>query len=446
MACLYLFLNIFFFTISIFIPPSTPHLTNSTNIDGFTVRLIHRNSHLSPFHNHSLTTSDRIRSAVHRSFSRLNRFHFLISPSLISDISPNIVPDDGEYFMTFYIGTPPRQVYALADTGSELTWVKCLPRKQRHEETPHTFDPSKSSSYKKLSCFSPSCNSLNMNKRLCTKGSCYYIEKYGDGLTTTGTLSVDKFSFEDDYKNAMDVDHLIFGCSDDASGPVIGNETGIVGLTRRPLSLVSQLNYTKFAYCMVIPTNNQWSGTRSKMYFGSETEFLGGQAPLVIGSNNQYYYLTLQGISVGDEKLQIPSGIFDITENGQGGFIIDSGTTYTLLQGEAFDALVNALSEAINLPQRRNYGEELELCFEGSFEDLVSQPDVTFHLNATDLILTKETTYEEVETGVWCLAILRSKNPLSILGNVQQRNYYVSYDLRNGTEAVYFAPVDCAVF
>lgn len=443
MACFFLFLNIFFFAISVLIPASTPHITNPTNIDGFAVHLIHRDSYLSPFHNSSLTTADRIRSAVHRSFSRLNHIHSLSSPSLTRDISFDIVLDDGEYFMTFSIGTPPRQVYAIADTGSELTWVKCLPWKQSHEEAPHTFNPSNSSTYMKLPCFSPSCRKLNWYKRFCIKDYCYYKERYGDGLTTKGTLSTDKFSFEDDYKNTIDVGNLAFGCSDDASGPILGNETGIVGLSRRPLSLVSQLKYTNFAYCMVVPANKHWLGATSKMYFGSEADFLGGQAPLVTGSNNQYYHLTLQGISVGDEKLQIPSGIFDIAENGEGGFIIDSGTTYTLLRGEAYDALVKALSEAIHLP-RKHYGEDLELCFEASFEDLALQPDITFHLNATDVILTKETTYEPVADGVWCLTILRSKSSLSILGNVQQRNYFVAYDISQGNEAVYFAPVNCS--
>ncbi|KAM1304452.1 hypothetical protein ACFX1X_022223 [Malus domestica] len=36
-----------------------------------------------------------------------------------------------------------------------------------------------------------------------------------------------------------------------------------------------------------------------------------------------------------------------------GASIIDSGTTYTMLRQEAFDALVKALREAIQLPQRR---------------------------------------------------------------------------------------------
>ena len=52
-----------------------------------------------------------------------------------------------------------------------------------------------------------------------------------------------------------------------------------------------------------------------------------------------------------------------MTSDGEGGSVIDSGTTYTMLRQEAFDALVKALREAIQLPQRRG-PQWFELCFE----------------------------------------------------------------------------------
>lgn len=131
--------------------------------------------------------------------------------------------------------------------------------------------------------------------------------------------------------------------------------------------------------------------------------------------------------------------------DGEGGFVIDSGTTYMTLRSEAYDIFVTALRKAICLLQRRDPMEWFERCFEGSLEDLDSAgPDVTFLFYGVQVMLTKQTTYIEVEQGLWCLAIIRSNEKLSTFGNIQQRNYFVGYDLAQGV--VLFAPVDCATF
>lgn len=85
-----------------------------------------------------------------------------------------------------------------------------------------------------------------------------------------------------------------------------------------------------------------------------------------------------------------------------------------------------------------------ELFFQGSSEDLVLLPNITLHFYGTNFTLTKENTYMEVESGVWCLGILKSFSSASIVGTVQTYNYYVGYDLEAGV--VSFAPLDCATF
>ncbi|KAI6699059.1 hypothetical protein NL676_019178 [Syzygium grande] len=53
------------------------------------------------------------------------------------------------------------------------------------------------------------------------------------------------------------------------------------------------------------------------------------------------YYLDLQGISVGEKKLQIDPLVFKRGLMGQGGVIIDSGTTLTPLKEEVYVPLQN---------------------------------------------------------------------------------------------------------
>ncbi|PQQ19430.1 aspartic proteinase nepenthesin-1-like [Prunus yedoensis var. nudiflora] len=81
----------------------------------------------------------------------------------------------------------------------------------------------------------------------------------------------------------------------------------------------------------------------------------------ISGGEDRYYYVTLIGIHIGDQNVPLPDGIFNMTSDGEGGFMIDSGTTYTFLRSEAYDALIRALSEAIDLPQRRGPSEWFEL-------------------------------------------------------------------------------------
>ncbi|KAL6293228.1 hypothetical protein ACE6H2_001370 [Prunus campanulata] len=439
MTALSLFSTIFFFLNTIFILQSINSISSSTAGDGFSVRLIHRDSPLSPLYNHSMTAYDRIQAAAYRSVLRLNHIHSLTTTfsSSEQDISSRIVPENGEYIVTFSVGTPPAQVHAFMDTGSEVIWVKC-------SQSSPVFNPAKSSSYGHHPCDSLACEALGVRRRTCAE--------YGDGSTTEGTLSHDKFAFEDPERNLVDVGHLDFGCSDYSSWHFVGNEAGALGLSRQPLSLISQLGIKKFSYCMVLP-NNEGSGSR--MYFGSEAVISGGQTPFLEGED-RYYYVILIGIRIGDQNVPLPDGIFNRTSDGEGGFMIDSGTTYTFLRSEAYDALIKALSEAIDLPQRRGPSEWFELCFEGSFEELESAapdvtfifdgaPDVTFIFDGAEVILMKQTTYIEAKKGLWCLAMVRSNEKLSIFGNVQQQNYFVGFDLEE--QLVSFAPVDdCATF
>jgi hypothetical protein len=49
-----------------------------------------------------------------------------------------------------------------------------------------------------------------------------------------------------------------------------------------------------------------------------------------------YYYLFLEGITIGDTLLPIDPSVFRLTAAGRGGLIIDSSTTFTALDDRAF--------------------------------------------------------------------------------------------------------------
>ena len=433
---------VIFLISSILIPPTTPHHDNiSTISDGFVVHLIHRDSPSSPFYDPNLSTSDRAILAANRSIARLRYLNSHTSQSLVEDLSPKLIPEGFSYIMMYNVGSPPHLIYAVPDTGSGLIWHQCLPCRKCFEQTSPIFDPSKSSTYNTVPSDSPACEETWAFPCGSDEKDCCYMIEYGDGGTSTGgTLSSDAFAFEDSNQNKVDVGHLVFGCSDYTIGTFKGYEAGVVGLNRDPHSLVSQLKIKKFSYCMVI-RDDQGSGSR--MYFGSLSVLMGGQTPFLQGEHI-YYYVTLLGISVGDEKVPFPDGIFDRTSEG-GGFIVDSGSEFTVLRSEAFNLLVYMLSKVIRLPGKQYNSGRYRMCFEGSFDELdAAGPDITFHFDGADVMLTKQTTYIEAQEGLWCLAMLPSEGleEMSLLGSFQQMNYYVGYDLDAGF--ISFAPVDCA--
>ena len=45
-----------------------------------------------------------------------------------------------------------------------------------------------------------------------------------------------------------------------------------------------------------------------------------------------FYYIELEGISVGGRRLPISSAIRGLSENSEGGVVVDSGTTVTRLE------------------------------------------------------------------------------------------------------------------
>jgi len=51
-----------------------------------------------------------------------------------------MIPDDGEFLMTYSVGTPPFKLYGIVDTGSDCEHC--------YNQTTPIFNPLKSSSYK----------------------------------------------------------------------------------------------------------------------------------------------------------------------------------------------------------------------------------------------------------------------------------------------------------
>ncbi|CAN1176514.1 Aspartic proteinase CDR1 [Linum perenne] len=125
---------------------------------GFSVQLIHRDSPVSPFYNPHLSPSQRLGNALKRSVNRLHHFSSTTTNSILSAQS-QVTPDNGEYLMNISLGTPPVQILAIADTGSDNICTQCKPCTNCFVQNAPLFNPASSSTYKTVSCSSKVCSS-----------------------------------------------------------------------------------------------------------------------------------------------------------------------------------------------------------------------------------------------------------------------------------------------
>ncbi|GAU48901.1 hypothetical protein TSUD_98920 [Trifolium subterraneum] len=156
--------------------------------------------------------------------------------------------------------------------------------------------------------------------------------------------------------------------------------------------------------------------------------------PLIIKpSEPTFYYLNLEGISVGQKTIQ--------TGKTGGNLIIDSGTTLTYLDQPFFDDFVTSVREVIGLEERRDTPSPFHYCF--TYQPSVGFPSIVLHFTGANLSLEPKNVLLLYEDNLVCLAVVPSNlEGISILGNVAQVDFQVEYDLQG--KKLSFVPSNCA--
>ncbi|KAL3619086.1 hypothetical protein CASFOL_036656 [Castilleja foliolosa] len=409
----------------------------ATKNGGITIDLIHRDSPLSPSYDPSKTRFERLKNAFKRSVSRKSSFKLSKTTSTYqNDLEAPIIPNGGEYLMKIGIGTPPVEFLGIADTGSDLTWIQCQPCTNCYKQKAPLFDTKKTSTYRTISCQSQTCSQVGTSS--CdSKNVCEYQYSYGDNSYTIGDLSVETLTFD----SSVSFSKVVFGCGHENTGTFGEAGSGLIGLGGGPLSIITQLDQSiggKFSYCLALLDSN----SSSKISFGANAIVTGPNVvstPLVKKQPDTYYYLTLEGVSIGVNRV---NNVFGSKASGsveEGNIIIDSGTTLTFLPSSFYEGFESALVAAVKGKQVSDSQGTFKLCYEKSSN--FSAPPVTAHFTGADVELTQESTFLEVEQDVLCLTFLPSEN-LAIFGNLHQMNYEIGYDIAD--QKVVFLPKDCS--
>ncbi|KAL8495845.1 hypothetical protein ACS0TY_019818 [Phlomoides rotata] len=398
-------------------------LVKSTPNIGFTTDLIHRDSPQSPSYNPSLTPFQRIINALKRSSKHSRRFNAPQS---------NLLYSGGDYLMKFSIGSPPAPSLGIADTGSDIIWTQCQPCVTCFNQSLPIFIPKTSHTYRKISCNTTRCHLLpDSYCSTSREKNCLYSVEYGDQSYTYGELATDTFTLSSSYgNNTVSFRNILFGCGFKNGGVFSGSESGIVGLGGGKASLVRQLGQGKFSYCL-----NSLSGS-SKLRFGSIAKISGRRVvstPLVRKSPETYYYLTLEGIRVGNEQFLSDS-------RQEGNMIIDSGTTLTFLPPGLYAKVEKAIRRSVKLKRTKDRAGVLSLCY-FTRKDIVKFPEVVVRFKGGDVKLNYENVFVRTSDVAVCLAAKPAEEGPVIYGNIAQMNFLVGYDLKKRT--VSFMPTDC---
>ncbi|KAL4574434.1 hypothetical protein LXL04_021266 [Taraxacum kok-saghyz] len=402
------------------------------------------------------------------------------------------------YLISLNLGSPPQIIQVYMDTGSDLTWVpcgnlsfNCINCDDYPNNTPMSkFSPFQSSSCVRDSCVSnlcinvhssdnpyDPCNIAGCSLTTLIKGTCSrpcpsFVYMYGEGVVS-GTLTRDTLRVHGSSVT-REVTNFGFGCV----GSTYREPIGIAGFGKGSLSLPSQLGFQEmgFSHCFLAFKFANNPNVSSPLVLGD----------LAISSNDQnqlqftpmlknpmypnYYYIGLEGLSLGigsGSLIQVPTILRDFDSSGNGGMLIDSGTTYTHLPKPFYSLLLSELESAIKHPRATEVEERtgFDLCYRVPCTNNVTNgvtimdvddhllPSITFHfMNNVSLVLPQGNNFYAMgaprnSSVVKCLLFQSMDDdegygPAGVFGSFQQQNVEVVYDMKMGR--IGFQTMDCA--
>nr|KAJ0215961.1 hypothetical protein LSAT_V11C300101300 [Lactuca sativa] len=455
-------------------------------------------------------THHLLKSTTARSAARFLRHH---NRQVSVALSPG-----SDYTMSFSLGSAPKKttVTLYMDTGSDTVWLPCKPftcimceGKSDPKTTPPPYNISTSAA--PVTCQSRSCSAVHsglptsdlcaaarcplesIEMSECNKFSCpafYYA--YGDG-SFVARIYTDTLEIPMSAPTSLVIRNFTFGCAHES----LGEPIGVAGFGRGALSLPAQLaNFsphlgTQFSYCLV---SHSFDTDRvrqpSPLILGRVDSGLGvnkakrvrasrlddfAYTPMLENSKHPYYYYVgLEAITVGNRRLPAPENMKKIDGKGNGGMVVDSGTTYSMLPEILYNSVVSQFGKWMKsgLGYKRARGVEdrtgLSPCFYvdehqpgpgTKRKEAVLVPQMVLHFggNSSVVMPRKNYFYEFIDGGdgkgkvkrkVGCMTLMNggyfpdSGGPAGLLGNYQQQGLEVVYDLLK--KRVGFARRKCA--
>lgn len=410
-----------------------------------------------------------------------------------------------DYTFTASVGAPsaPTVVTLYMDTGSDVVWFPCSPfecilcegKPSYPFATPPPPPPPAS---RPVTCGGAACSAAHSGlpaSDLCAVAACslddietsscsapcppfYYA--YGDGSLIArlrrGPLSLPGSAVPAAASSAaaLHLKNFTFACAHSA----LAEPIGVAGFGRGPLSLPAQLAAlspslaARFSYCLVSHSFKSDRLLRPSPLILGRTEPKPSEpdqnppfvyTPLLHNPKHPYFYsVGLESLSVGPSRIPASSILRSVDRKGNGGMVVDSGTTFTMLPSDTYTNLANEFDRQMSRAgfERAAEAEDetgLRPCY--YYEDRKQWrrrvPGLALHFSGNaSVALPRRNYFMGLESGgkrLGCLMVTSGGDasgeedyggPAGTLGNFQQQGFEVVYDLQ--AKRVGFARRRCA--
>jgi len=362
----------------------------------------------------------------------------------------------GQYFVRLRVGTPAQPFVLVADTGSDLTWVKCRggASGSSSSSSPRVFRPADSRSWAPIPCSSDTCTSyvpFSLANCSATAMPCSYDYRYKDNSSARGVVGTDSATVAlsgggGGADKKAKLQEVVLGCTTSYDGQSFQASDGVLSLGNSNISFASRAAARfggRFSYCLVdhlAPRNATSYLTFGPADDSSSSDARGApsaplpssRTPLLLDARMApFYAVTVDAVSVAGEALDIPSAVWDVTTNG--GAILDSGTSLTILATPAYNAVVKALSKQLAGVPRVTM-DPFEYCYNwtaSSTPPAVPKLEVRFAGSAR-LEPPAKSYVIDAAPGVKCIGLQEGAWPgVSVIGNILQQEHLWEFDLAN---------------
>ncbi|KAL5215047.1 hypothetical protein ABZP36_004199 [Zizania latifolia] len=430
---------------------------------------------------HSLLRSSSLRSAARHQRRRGRHSTRRVPPPRHRQLSLPLAPGS-DYTLSLSVGPPSMasSVSLFLDTGSDLVWFPCAPFtcmlcEGKPTAGNHSGPLAPPIDSRRISCASSLCSAAHSSaptSDLCAAARCpldaietnscashacpplYYA--YGDG-----SLIAHLRRGRVGLAASMAVENFTFACAHTA----LAEPVGVAGFGRGPLSLPAQLAPSlsgRFSYCLVAHSFRADRIIRpSPLILGripdaaaigpSETDFV--YTPLLPNPKHPYFYsVALEAVSVGETRIKARPDLGYVDRAGNGGMVVDSGTTFTMLPSDTFARVAEEFARAM-AAARFTRAEDAEAqtglapCYHYSPSDRGANravPPLALHFRGNATVALPRRNYFmgfERQDGrpVGCLMLMNGGGddddgggPAGTLGNFQQQGFEVVYDVDAG--------------
>ncbi|XP_066323118.1 aspartic proteinase nepenthesin-2-like [Miscanthus floridulus] len=338
--------------------------------------------------------------------------------------------------LTVGTSSPPQNIPGVLDINSQLVWSQCSPCSPCLPAPAPAFEPDRSSTFARLPCGSQTCQKVlndTCSGNAAGDDRCNYTYM-SESTNTTGYLANDTFTFGD-----TPVPGLVFGCSDAFLQGNLSGASGSFGLSRNPLSLVSQLQLSWFSYFLA--SDDDESDDSSRIQFGGDAappQTKNSRSTPLLNSTlyPDLYSVKLTGVRVDGNDLaaDIPAGTFDFQANGSGGVFLSTTNPLTVLEQAAYDAVRKAIAGSITAAQPVDGSAiGLDLCYTMQSLKSVTIPKLALVFDGDDAVMDLKRynyLFADNDTGLECLSIMPYTG-LSLLGSLVQTGIEMTYDIDN---------------